>query len=188
MNIFSGLESDYKGTIAVDGFDVRKEWATCREKLVILSRENQWPQDISAGEMVSFFKRTVDISEDDFEELYVKLNMEQIHSRRINELQDMEWRNILFSLLRLKQCKNYIFHEFAANMPLAFSLEFKKNLQRLKESACSILYLSGDVFVAPEIGDRIGFMKKGKLLLELKASRMRKMNLKELYFQFMVDD
>lgn len=188
INIFTGVETGFKGTVEVDGFNVLNQWKECREKLVTLSSKNQWPPDMKAGDMVTFFKRTLDISEDEFEELYVKLNMEQIQSRRVNELEDQEWRRILFALARLKKCKNYIIHEFAGNMPLDFDLEFKKNLHKLKQTGCSVLYLSGDVFVAPEIGDRIGFMKKGKLLLELKASRMRKMNLKELYFQFMVED
>lgn len=188
LNIFSGVEKRFKGSIIIDGMEMKTHWAEYRRQVVYLSCTHRWPLDMKARDLVTFFKRTEDISEDEFEELYVKLNMEKIFPQRISELEETAWRNILFALTRLKKCPNYIIHEFAQGMPLDFNLEFKKNLQQLRKKGDSILYLSRDVFVAPEIGDRIGFMKKGKLLLELNASHMRKMNLKELYFQFMVDD
>ncbi|MCP4154940.1 MAG: hypothetical protein GY757_44870 [bacterium] len=66
-------------------------------------------------------------------------------------------------------------------------MDFKKNIAKMKQSGCSILYLSDDVFFASEIGDRVGFMKKGKLLLELNSRKMKNMSLQELYFQFMAE-
>jgi ABC-type uncharacterized transport system ATPase component len=44
------------------------------------------------------------------------------------------------------------------------------------------------VFFAPEIGDRVGFLKKGKLLLELKGTKVKRMDLKELYFKFLAEE
>jgi len=140
---------------------------------------------MKAGHFMSFFKKAMNISEDRFEELYIKLNMEKIYSKRIGEIEAVEWRRILFSLARLKGSNNYVIRDFVKGMPLDYNLEFKKNIRRLKKEGASILYLSDDVFLAPEIGDRIGFMKKGKLLLELKAARMKNLSLKELYFQFL---
>ena len=187
INIFSGMERDFKGTVDIDGINILKGWNECSKNIVCLSPGSQWPLDMKVGNIISFFRRRMDICEDEFEELYIKLNMETISQKRISEVDEVEWRKILFALAKLKKSKNYIFRDFVKGMPLDFNLEFKKNIQLLKKSGCSILYISDDVFVAPEIGDRIGFMKKGKLLLELKAAKMKKMRLKELYFQFLVE-
>ncbi len=185
INIFIGMERDFTGTVHIDHVDIRSNWKECSKRIVYLSNGRQWPPDMKIGALVSFCKKKTGISEDEFEELYITLNMEHIWRMKIGELEEVEWRNILFALAQLKKSKNYIVHDFARGMPLDFNLEFKKNLARLKKQGCSILYLSDDVFFAPEIGDRIGFMKKGKLLLELKASKMKKMSLQELYFQFL---
>jgi ABC-type Na+ transport system ATPase subunit NatA len=187
LNIFSGVERDFSGEIRVDAADIRADWDRCRKNIAILSAGRQWPPDMKIGAVVSFFKNKLAISEDEFEALYMELNIESIYQKKISELEEVEWRNILFALAQLKKSKNYILRDFAGGMPLDFNLEFKKTLSRMKIENCSILYLSGDVFFAPEIGDRIGFMKKGKLLLELKAPKMKKMDLKELYFEFLAE-
>jgi ABC-type multidrug transport system ATPase subunit len=187
INIFSGLEKDFRGTVEVDHVGIMSDWDQVNRRLVYLSSDGQWPRDMKVGHIVSFFKKTMNIPEDEFEELYIKLNLEQNGKKRINELEEMEWRRILFSMARLKGSKNYIIHDFVKGMPLDFNLEFKKSIHRLKKDGCSVLYLSDDVFFAPEIGDRIGFMKKGKLLLELKAAKMKNLSIKELYFQFLLE-
>jgi ABC-type Na+ transport system ATPase subunit NatA len=185
INIFAGLERDFRGTAEVDNVNILSNWNKVNQQLVYLDSDGLWPRDMKAGHMMSFFKKTMNISEDEFEELYIKLNMEEISRKRIGEIEEVEWRRILFSMARLKGSKNYIIRDFVKGMPLDYNLEFKKNIYNLKKNGSSILYLSDDVFFAPEIGDRIGFMKKGKLLLELKAAKMKNLSLKELYFQFL---
>jgi ABC-type Na+ transport system ATPase subunit NatA len=187
LNIFSGLETNFLGRVEIDTIDIRSNWRQCSKNIVHLTNGKEWPLDMKTGDIIAFFKKKRDISEDEFEELYITLDMEHIWRVKIGELEEAARRNILFALAQLKKSKNYLVHDFARGMPLDFNLEFKKNLARLKKQGCSILYLSDDVFFAPEIGDRIGFMKKGKLLLELKASKMKKMSLQELYFQFLAE-
>lgn len=172
----------------MEGVDIREDEGACWRNTAYLSTGTQWPPDMRAGQVISFFKNQMRIPEEDFEELYIKLNMDKIYREKIGDLEEMEWRKVLFSLVGLKKNNNYIVRDLARGMPLEFNLEFKKSIGRLKADGCSVLYLSDDVFFAPEIGDRIGFMKKGKLLLELKASKMKKMSLKELYFQFLAEN
>jgi ABC-type Na+ transport system ATPase subunit NatA len=181
INIFTCVERDFSGEVLSDDINIR---SGCKN-MVILNTGRDWPPDIKIGALISFFKRNIDVSDEEFEEFYIELDIDRIYCRKISEIDEVEWRRILFSLTRLIKCKNYILHDFAGGMPLDFNLEFRKILSRMKEEDCSILYLSDDVFLAPEIGDRVGFMRKGKLLLELTASKMRKMDLKDLYFQFL---
>lgn len=187
-NIILGLEKRYRGTVEIDNIDIRSDRDYSHKNIVFLSSGNQWPADMKVGNIVSFLKKSMHITEDEFEEFYIKLNIESIYQKRINEIEEAEWRRILFSLAQHKKSKNYLVRNFAKGMPLNFNLEFKKGIGQLKKNGCSILYFSDDVFFAPEVGDRIGFLKKGKLLLELKASKMKKMSLRELYFQFLVEE
>jgi ABC-type Na+ transport system ATPase subunit NatA len=186
-NIFSGLERDFKGIVEIDDIDIRANRDCSHKNIVLLNSGSQWPRDMKVGHMISFFKKTMNIPEDEFEELNSKLRLDTIHQKRISDLEEVEWRRILFSMVQLKKSKNYIFRDFARGMPLDFNIEFKRSVHQMRNNGCTILYLSNDVFFAPEIGDRIGFLKKGKLLLELKASKMKKLSLRELYFKFLVE-
>jgi len=187
INILSGLERDFKGIVEIDNIDIRSNRDYSHKNIVLLNSGSQWPPGMKVGHMISFFKKTMNIPEDAFEELNSKLSLDTIHKKRISDLEEMEWRRILFSMGQLKKSKNYIFRDFARGMPLDFNIEFKRGVHQMKKNGCAILYLSSDVFFAPEIGDRIGFMRKGKLLLELKASKMKKLSLRELYFKFLVE-
>lgn len=187
VNIFLGQETAFKGSVAIDGADIISRWQECRTKIAYLDTGEEWPPDMKTGDVVTFFKKRFKIPEDEFEELYIKLNLENIRHHKIGELETQAWRRLLLALKRLKKSSNYVMRDFARGMPLDFILEFKKSIHQLKAAGSSVLYISDDVFFAPEIGDRIGFMKKGKLLLELKAAPMKKMSLKELYFQFLAE-
>jgi ABC-type multidrug transport system ATPase subunit len=187
INIFIGLEAGFKGTVKIDNTDIVAQRRECRDLFIYLDTGDQWPPDMKIGSVFSFFKKQLEIPEEKFEELYITLNMENINHLNIGELEEIQLRRILFALARLKASKNYIMHDIALGMPLDFKLELKKSILQLKSAGSALLYFSNDVFFAPEIGDRIGFMKKGKLMLELKAATMKKMNLRELYFQFLTE-
>ena len=187
MNILTGVEKNFSGEVRLDDVDIRDGWERYKQNTTILSTGRDWPPDMKIGTLISFFKRNINIPEDEFEEFYIESDVDRVYNRKIIEIDEVKWRKILFSLTCLKKSKYYILRDYAEGMPLDFNLEFRKNLSQMKEQNCSILYLSDDVFLAPEIGDRIGFMKKGKLLLELTASKMRKMDLKDLYFQFLAE-
>jgi len=185
VNIFLGMEKNFEGSVQVENIDILSKSESWREHLTFLSSGSEWPRDMDVGELLSFLKFNFNISETAFAELYVKSNMERLLPKKISELKEVEWRKFLFSICRLKKGKNFIIRDFVKGMPPDFTLEFSKGIRQMKKDLCSILYLGDDVFFALEIGDRIGFMKKGKLLLELPASRMKKMNIDELYFQFL---
>ena len=187
INILLGWEEGFAGTVKIDNIDIRSDHSLYQKSVVYLDSGSRWTPDLKIGSMIAFLKRSMNIPGDQFEDLFVKLNLESIYKNRLSEIEAVEWRRILFSLVQLKKSKNYIFRDFARGMPLDFNIEFKRSLQQMKKKGDAILYLSNDVFLAPEIGDRIGFMKKGKLLLELKASKMKKMSMRELYFQFLAE-
>ncbi|MCP4152469.1 MAG: hypothetical protein GY757_32320 [bacterium] len=188
INIFMGLERDFEGSVQIDDMDMLASPEACLEQLTFLSGGGQWPSYLKVGDLLSFLKHTFNIPGEAFAELYVKSNIKSLLTKKINELDELQRRKLLFSICRLKKGKNFIIRDYVKGMSMAFTLDFKKKLRKMKKELCSILYLGDDVFFALEIGDRIGFMKKGKLLLELPGSKLKKMDLKELYYQFLVED
>lgn len=188
INIFMGLEQDFEGKITIDNQDISSSRLQWRKDVVCLDISRDWPPVIKMKNLMLFLKRSMSIPDDQFEEFKLKINLDRLNHKRIIDLTEGDRRQILFAAARLKECQNFVFYDFTKGMSIDFILEFKENLRQLKDKGCSILYICSDVFFAPEIGNRIGFMKKGKLLLELKGIKVKKMNLKELYFRFLSED
>ncbi len=187
LDIGAGVETNYRGTVEINGIDARTQPDILQRHLSILTCGRQWPRDMKTGHLLTYFKNSHHIPEEDFQEIYIKLDMANLAPKRLGQLEDVEWRRILLTLSQLKKNNNYMLHDFARGMPLDFNLELKKSILHMKEQGNAILYLTDDVFIAPELGDRVGLMKKGKLLLELKGDKMKKMSLNELHFQFLAE-
>ena len=187
MNIFTGLERNFSGTVNVDEVNIVTGYQQLKNHLVTLGKGSDWPTVIRIRDMMNFIKRITDITDEEYEEFKLRMNLDHLNKTRMNDLEESERRRLLFSVALLVGNKNFIIHDLAKGMPIDFILELKGNLRKLKNMGCSILYISDDVFFASEIGDRIGFMKKGKLLLELKGNKVKQMDLKELYFRFLVE-
>jgi len=188
MNIFAGRERNYTGTVLVDQQNILNDREKTRENLVYIGKGNDWPPMIRIKDIMGFLRRVTRISDEEYEEFEIKMNLTQLNRCRLNDLEEVEKRRLLFSIVQLSQSNNFVIQDLAKGMPIDFILEFKENIRQLKRKGCSILYISDDVFFAPEIGDRIGFVKKGKLLLELKGIKVKRMDLKELYFKFLAEE
>jgi ABC-2 type transport system ATP-binding protein len=58
---------------------------------------------------------------------------------------------------------------------------FLERLIRLKSAGVAILYATSDAYVARQIADRVGILKQGLLILELKKSELAGTDLESLY-------
>lgn len=188
INIFNSRERNFSGTVRVNEVDILTGSRYLKRSLVALGKGNDWPPAIRIKDMMNFIRRITGISDEEYEEFKLRMNLDLLKQVRMNDLAEAERRRLLFAVVRLIGSDNFIIHDLAKGMPIDFILELKTNLRQLKDRGCSILYISDDVFFASEIGDRIGFVKKGKLLLELKGGKVKQMDHKELYFRFLAEE
>lgn len=186
-NIFQGLEREFRGTVKVDSESITSpDWF--QDSFMFVDSKKDWPPNIKANDLASFFQEQNKIPEEELEELFLRMKIGNSRRKRIHELEEVEWRKLVFCLARLKKCRNYIISDFAKGMPLDFVLDFKNIIYQMRNDDCAILYLSNDVFFAREIANRVGFIKKGKLLLELTGHRMRRLDMNDLYFKFLSEE
>lgn len=160
---------------------------TTASGVAFVCKLDEWPADIKVGDFLMLLKRLAGNKSSSAEEISILMGIDTIKRKYFGTIDESEKRKVVFAGARLKESDFYIFDDFARGMPLEFLIEFRKNLRRLKENGDRILYLSNDVLLAPEIGDRIGIMKNGRLLFFVKDSDLRQMNLNEMFFQYFAD-
>ncbi|MCP4154939.1 MAG: hypothetical protein GY757_44865 [bacterium] len=117
LDIFSGIETLFRGRVLVDGTDILTDAGACRSRLACLGKEHGWPQDMRVKNLLSFFEKKTGITEEEHEELFITSDMEGLSAKKIGDLEETQWRRLLFFLVRLKQCKNFVIHDFAKGMP-----------------------------------------------------------------------
>jgi ABC-type Na+ transport system ATPase subunit NatA len=80
---------------------------------------------------------------------------------------------------------NIVINDFIRGAEKDFELKFNKLLLQKKNQGRAILSLGNDIFYASEIADRVGFVKKGRLLFEAGAADLKEMDIKDLYQTFL---
>jgi ABC-type Na+ transport system ATPase subunit NatA len=162
-NVLSGKNRERIGTVSLEGVNIVTEKR--KHDFVYICHPEKIPQDIKAGDFVSFFRRTLNISGKQFKDLSFKLDLRGVRRKSLWDLKDQEKGLILLETALLKKNNIYMFYEFAKGMPADFIRRFTNRLQELKDDGASILYLTNDVFVGRRIGDYISFLKKEAALM-----------------------
>lgn len=153
-------------------------------EFVYIGKTSEWPPNIRVKDFLDLLRRLAGIDQTKAYEISILLGIDTLKKKYFGSMQESEKRKAIFAAAKMKKSEYYIFDDFASGMPVEFIIEFIRNIRKLKESGIGILYLSNDVLLAPEIGDRIGIMKGGQLLFDVKDSELRQMNLNQVYFQY----
>lgn len=174
FNIFYNLEEHYLGQVS-------------KKSSVLVDVAESWPAQIQIRHIQTFFQQSLGIGSEEIEELMIRMNILKHGSlkRKMNELTSWEKLRFLLGVFELSEKENFFIKDSSQSLPIEIKTALVEDLQRIKKNGGCILYFSSNVFLAPEIGDRIGFMKKGKLLLELSQKQIHSMDLKDLHFQFL---
>lgn len=84
-----------------------------------------------------------------------------------------------------KKAKVYLLDEPASGLDPLASNELSALLKKLAAQGATILMASHDIFRVREVCDRIGILKKGNLVKELRSDEVSTNELESLYLEFM---
>ncbi|MEM9025013.1 MAG: ATP-binding cassette domain-containing protein, partial [Bacteroidota bacterium] len=86
-----------------------------------------------------------------------------------------------------KKAKVYLLDEPASGLDPLASNELSVLLKTLSEEGATILMASHDIFRVREVCHRIGILKQGKLVRELRSEEVSAHELESLYLEYMKD-
>ncbi|MGL5005187.1 MAG: AAA family ATPase, partial [Casimicrobium sp.] len=84
-----------------------------------------------------------------------------------------------------KGAKALLLDEPTSSLDPKASAEFSQLLRNARDAGVAILATTHDLFHAKQTGSRIGIMKQGKLVEEVKASELSHTDLESLYLAHM---
>ena len=86
-----------------------------------------------------------------------------------------------------KKAKVYLLDEPASGLDPLASNELTELLKKLADNGASILMASHDIFRVREVCHRIGILKKGTLVKELRSEEVSAHELEQLYLDYMTN-
>jgi ABC-2 type transport system ATP-binding protein len=142
---------------------------------------DEFETEASVGDWIDFLCATGLSRENLYKNLLVCNFHERHLKKRIRELAPELFKQVYLAACLAPQSGNIVINDFIRGAEKGFELKFNKLLLQQKAQGRAILFLSGDIFYASEIADRVGFIKNGHLLFEADAAELKDMDIKGLY-------
>ncbi|MDP2189172.1 MAG: ABC transporter ATP-binding protein [Sphingobacteriaceae bacterium] len=110
---------------------------------------------------------------------------EEAHLKRVNDYSKGMRQKVGIAIAYAKKAKVYLLDEPASGLDPLASNELSDLLKKLAGEGATILMASHDIFRVREVCHRIGILKKGVLVKELRSAEVTANELEQLYLEFM---
>lgn len=183
ISIVCGLVNPSNGTVAVDGFDIVKEYRQARDKIGLV------PQELNTDAFETVWA-TVNFSRGLFgkpankpyiEQLLKDLSLWDKKDNKIMMLSGGMKRRVMIAKALSHEPDILFLDEPTAGVDVELRKDMWQMVHRLRERGVTIILTTHYIEEAEEMADRIGVINKGKLILvEGKTDLMQKLGKKQL--------
>ena len=106
------------------------------------------------------------------------------HPKKLSDYSKGMRQKVGIAIAYAKKAKVYLLDEPASGLDPLASNELSKLLKKLSAEGATILMASHDIFRVREVCNRIGILKKGTLVKELRSDEVNTNELEKLYLEF----
>jgi ABC-2 type transport system ATP-binding protein len=189
INILLGFLPPTSGSALVEGIDVTKEPLKSKDYLSFVSENVTLYGNFTAYQNLDYFCKLAgkrSLTKADFARALrsVGLQDEAFDSRTKNYSKGMR-QKLGLAIAILKDAPNILLDEPTSGLDPKSGQEFLNLLLEMRDRGKSILMSTHDIFRAKLIADRVGFMKKGKLVMLKTRAELEGEDLTALYIQYM---
>lgn len=111
----------------------------------------------------------------------------EAHQKRVSTYSKGMRQKVGIAIAYAKKAKVYLLDEPASGLDPLASNELSELLKKLAAEGATILMASHDIFRVREVCHRIGILKKGELVKELRSEEVSANELEQLYLQYMTN-
>ena len=186
ISIVCGIVNATRGTVTVDGHDIRRDYRAARNAIGLV------PQEISTDAFESVWN-TVSFSRGLFgkapnpqflEELLKQLSLWDKRDARIMTLSGGMKRRVMIAKALSHEPRVLFLDEPTAGVDVELRRDMWQMVRGLQQRGVTIILTTHYIEEAEEMADRIGVITRGELILvEDKAELMRKLGRKQLTLQ-----
>jgi ABC-2 type transport system ATP-binding protein len=111
----------------------------------------------------------------------------EAHGKKVSDYSKGMRQKVGIAIAYAKKAKVYLLDEPASGLDPLASNELSDLLKKLAAEGATILMASHDIFRVREVCHRIGIIKQGALVKELRSEEVSANELEQLYLNYMIN-
>lgn len=189
INLFLNFIPPTEGTALIEGIDVTKEPLRSKDFISFVSENVTLYGNFTAFQNLDYFTKLAGkrgLTKADYAKAMnsVGLQEEAFDMRTKNYSKGMR-QKLGLAIAIVKDAPNILLDEPTSGLDPKSGQEFLNLLIQMRDKGKSIFMSTHDIFRAKLIADRVGFMKKGRLVIMKTRRELEGEDLTELYIQYM---
>jgi ABC-2 type transport system ATP-binding protein len=189
INLFLNFIPPTEGTALIEGIDVTKEPLRSKDFISFVSENVTLYGNFTAFQNLDYFTKLAGkrgLTKADYAKAMnsVGLQEEAFDVRTKNYSKGMR-QKLGLAIAIVKDAPNILLDEPTSGLDPKSGREFLNLLIQMRDKGKSIFISTHDIFRAKLIADRVGFMKKGRLVIMKTRRELEGEDLTELYIQYM---
>jgi ABC-2 type transport system ATP-binding protein len=189
INLFLNFIPPTEGTVFIEGIDITKEPLKTKDDVSFVSENVMLYPNFSAFQNIHYFtklagKRT--FTREDYAAVLKRVGLqEEAFNMRTKNFSKGMRQKLGIAIAIIKDAPNIILDEPTSGLDPRSGQEFLGLLMELRNKGKSIFMSTHDIFRAKFVADRVGFMLKGKLVMQKTKEELAGEDLNQLYVEYM---
>jgi ABC-2 type transport system ATP-binding protein len=189
INLFLNFIPPSEGTALIEGIDVVKEPLRSKDYLAFVSENVMLYANFTAFQNLDYFTKLAGkrgLTKVDYAKALksVGLQDEAFEMRTKNFSKGMR-QKLGIAIALVKDAPNVLLDEPTSGLDPQSGREFLEILLQMRDQGKSVFMSTHDIFRAKLIADRVGFMRKGRMVMMKTRKELEGEDLTELYIQYM---
>ncbi|HUT08324.1 MAG TPA: ABC transporter ATP-binding protein [Candidatus Latescibacteria bacterium] len=189
INLFLNFIPPTSGTALIEGIDVAKEPLKAKRHVSFVSENVTLYGNFSAIQNLDYFSKLAgkrNLTKKDYAAVLERVGLQkEAFDRRVKNFSKGMRQKLGIAIAVVKDAANVLLDEPTSGLDPQSGREFLKTLVQMRDTGKSVFMSTHDIFRAKLIADRIGFMRKGRLVMLKTAKELANEDLTDLYIQYM---
>jgi ABC-2 type transport system ATP-binding protein len=189
INLFLNFIPPTAGTCFINGIDVTKDPLEAKKYVAFVSENVMLYGNFTARQNLDFFAKLggkSGLTRNDYYQVMRRVSLQdKAFEQRVKTFSKGMRQKLGISIAIIKDAPAILLDEPTSGLDPKAAEEFQEILSELKNEGKAILMSTHDIFRAKDIGDRVGIMKEGRLVMERTREELRTEDLVKIYIDYM---
>jgi ABC-2 type transport system ATP-binding protein len=189
INLFLGFIPPTAGTCLINGIDITKDPLEAKKYVSFVSENVMLYGNFTARQNLDFFARLggkTALTKDDYYRAMRRVSLqEKAFDQRVKNFSKGMRQKLGIAIAIVKDAPAVLLDEPTSGLDPKAAAEFLDIMAELRSEGKAVLMSTHDIFRAKEIGDRVGIMREGRLVMERTRDELRNEDLNRIYIDYM---
>jgi len=189
INLFLNFIPPTTGTCYINGIDVTRDPLEAKKYVAFVSENVMLYGNFTARQNLDFFAKLggkTELGKADYGQVMRRVSLqEKAFDQRVKTFSKGMRQKLGISIAIIKDAPAILLDEPTSGLDPKAATEFLEIMAELKTEGKAILMSTHDIFRAKEIGDRVGIMKEGRLVMERTRQELQYEDLVKIYIDYM---